>query len=71
MPDKYPLLEPRKIVSILEKHGFQFKSQKGSHLKLTGRNRAVIVPMHGKVVPRGTLKSIIKQAGLSLEDFVE
>ncbi len=42
-----------KIVKILLKYGFYFKSQKGSHQKYTDGARTVIVPAPKKEVPLG------------------
>jgi len=72
MGSKYPILKPEEIIKALNKLGFQIASQKGSHLKLKRygtKNRTVIVPMHDEVA-RGTLKSILEQAGIELEDFL-
>ena len=69
MGEKYPLLEPQKIVSALSKKGYSFKSQKGSHAKYTNGVRIVIVPMHDTVA-RGTLRSILLQANVELEEFL-
>lgn len=35
MGSKYPILKPKEIITVLEKKGFKFISQKGSHLKYT------------------------------------
>ena len=70
MAKKYPLLEPNEIISALSKKGFGYKSQKGSHAKYTNGYRTVIIPMHDTVA-RGTLKSIIIQAGIELDDFLK
>ena len=68
-----PLLYSSKwIVRVLEQHGFVFVSQKGSHAKFrtSGINVAtVIVPMGKKEIPVGTFRSIVRQSGLTLEDF--
>jgi predicted RNA binding protein YcfA (HicA-like mRNA interferase family) len=68
MSEKYPILRPDVIIGALRRDGFVFRSQKGSHAKYSNGVRVVIVPMHGSV-PRGTLKSILKQADMSLEKF--
>jgi len=70
MPSKYPVLSSDEVVKRLERHGFSFASQKGSHRKYRCDNRVVIVPMHDEIA-KGTLRSILIQAGLSLEDFME
>jgi predicted RNA binding protein YcfA (HicA-like mRNA interferase family) len=68
MPD-LPIVKTRRLLAILEKLGFQKVSQQGSHLKLRkGEGRGVIVPLHNEV-PRGTLRSILKQAGIEKEEF--
>jgi predicted RNA binding protein YcfA (HicA-like mRNA interferase family) len=53
------------------KAGFNEVSQRGSHLKLRNKaGRTVIVPMHRELA-RGTLRSILRQAGLAVEAFIE
>jgi predicted RNA binding protein YcfA (HicA-like mRNA interferase family) len=56
-------------VRALERTGFVFRSQRGSHRKLRhAAGRTVIVPMHRELAP-GTLRSILRQAGLSNEQL--
>ena len=69
MGEKYPILRPGEIIAALSKKGFAFKSQKGSHAKYTNGKNTVIIPMHDTVA-RGTLKSILLQANIELEDFL-
>jgi len=70
MAGKYPILKPNDIISALSKKGFVYKSQKGSHAKYSNGQRIVIIPIHDTVA-RGTLKSILLQAGMELEDFLK
>ncbi len=69
---KFPVLSGRDVIKALEKAGFSFVAQEGSHVKLRikkhDRTYTVIVPVHAELV-RKTLTSILKQAGLSLEEF--
>jgi predicted RNA binding protein YcfA (HicA-like mRNA interferase family) len=69
MGDKYPILRPNEIISALSKKGFAFKSQKGSHAKYTDGHHTVIIPIHENVA-RGTLRGILIQAGIELENFL-
>jgi predicted RNA binding protein YcfA (HicA-like mRNA interferase family) len=69
MPKKYPLLRPEAIIKALGKRGFNFVSQKGSHAKYTDGKRSTIVPMHEDVA-RGTLRAILLQAGIELDEFL-
>jgi predicted RNA binding protein YcfA (HicA-like mRNA interferase family) len=55
------------ITKTLEREGFQFVSQKGSHAKYRKPGEptlTVIVPAGRKEIPRGTLRSILRQSGL-------
>jgi len=68
---KLPILSGKKLCIVLEKIGYLVDHQTGSHLILRNYNpshRRLTVPNH-KVIAKGTLRSIIKQAGLSLEEF--
>ncbi|MBO5369397.1 MAG: type II toxin-antitoxin system HicA family toxin [Clostridia bacterium] len=69
MGSKYPVLPPKIVISILEKSGFTFVSQKGSHMKYSDGKRSVIIPNHSEIA-KGTLKSILSMANISLEDFM-
>jgi len=69
MGDKYPILRPSEIISALSKKEFIFKSQKGSHAKYSNGVRTVIIPMHSTIA-KGTLKSILIQAGIELNEFL-
>jgi len=74
MGSKYPTLKSSEVVRRLRKHGFTFKSQKGSHAKYVKVEEdmptlSTIIPMHYEV-DKGTLQSILEQAGLSLDEFM-
>ena len=68
---KLPVISGRECVRALERAGFYLKRQTGSHLVLRRDEpfAQVVVPDH-KVLDRGTLRAIIRQAGLSVEEFV-
>ena len=59
----------RDIIKFLEKNGFLFVSQKGSHRKYKNQGRIVIVPHPKKEIPMGTFRSIMRQSGLNWEGF--
>jgi len=66
---KLPVVKPRKVVQALEKAGFVFLRQKGSH-KIYGKdNLLVTIPYHSKDIKPKTLKHILKQSGLEVEEF--
>lgn len=64
-----PVISGAAAVAALGRAGFRQISQKGSHLKLRHADgRTVIVPMHRELAA-GTLRSIIRQAGMTVVDF--
>lgn len=71
---KLPVLPARDILKALGRAGFVVVGQRGSHIKLRGERggvvRTVIVPNYDEV-PRGVLASILRQADLTREDFLE
>ena len=55
------------IIKTLQAQGFQFVSQRGSHMKYRKSGSptlTVIVPAGRKEIPRGTFRSILRQSGL-------
>ena len=72
MSSKYPILPPDKIINALSKIGFKKISQKGSHAKYknTETQKIYIIPMH-KEIAKGTLKSILEQADVELDNFLK
>ena len=67
MSSKYPILPPNKIIKAMRKLGFEKCSQKGSHYK---NGKIFIIPMHDEVA-KGTLKGILEQADIDLEQFLK
>lgn len=63
------LYSSRQVVKTLEKHGFIFISQRGSHAKFRKGELTAIVPMGKKEIPAGTFSSILRQSQLGKEDF--
>jgi predicted RNA binding protein YcfA (HicA-like mRNA interferase family) len=58
-------------VRRLKRAGFVEDEQRGSHLRLwrEADRRLVIIPMHSGDLPKGTLRGILRDAGLSVEEF--
>ena len=68
MPD-YPILSGAEIIKALERLGFTQIRQKGSHVVLRRGANGCVVPMH-REVKRGTLGGIVRQAGVSPDEFL-
>ena len=68
---KLPRLSGQECVKALAKKGFYLKRQEGSHMILRREDpfAQVTIPNH-KELDRGTLRSIIRQTGLSVDEFV-
>ena len=67
-----PRISGRECVKALDKAGFVFRRQEGSHI-IVRRNdpfAQLVVPDH-KELDRGTLRAIIRQAGISVEEFTK
>ena len=74
MSPKLPVTTGRKMVKALEQAGFIVHHTTGSHHILrhqTDFNRRVTVPMHPGDLKAGTVRHILKQSGLSLNELIE
>ncbi len=70
MSPAFPVVSGPDAVKALTRGGFEQVSQRGSHVKLRSADgRVVILPLHRELA-RGTLGSILRQAGLSVDEFV-
>lgn len=71
MSPRLPRISGEEAARALERAGFVRTSQRGSHLKLrSDQGRIVIVPLHRELAS-GTLRSIVRQSGLSVEELLE
>ena len=69
---RLPSLRPRQIVSALERCGFTVIRITGSHYQLFNERtrRHTTVPYHNRDLPRGTVAAIVRQAGITREEFL-
>ncbi len=66
---KLPVVRPKEALRALQKIGFVLIRQRGSHAQLKKANLLVTLPMHSRDLNSETLKSILRQAKLSAEEF--
>ena len=69
---KLPSIRPRLLIRFLELHGFVLDHTSGSHLifyNSTSMRRAV-VPRHNRDIPKGTLLSLLREAGFTRDQIV-
>jgi predicted RNA binding protein YcfA (HicA-like mRNA interferase family) len=70
---KLPVVSGLEVAKALSKIGYEVDHQTGSHLILRQKEypyRRITVPLH-KELAKGTLRAIIRQAGLTIEEFVK
>jgi predicted RNA binding protein YcfA (HicA-like mRNA interferase family) len=70
--ESVPLLRPREVIKAFERLGWEVARQRGSHIIMTkpGHIATLSIPDH-PYVARGTLRSLIARAGISLEEFLD
>ena len=72
MTDRMPQLKPQELIRVLEKLGFTMRRQTGSHviLRHSTTKRLASVPFHARDLKRGLLFGILRQAGVTQEEFL-
>lgn len=67
-----PVLSGRQVVRVFEKFGWEESRQSGSHIIMTkpGKIVTLSVPNHREVA-RGTLRSLLRSANLTIEEFIK
>lgn len=69
---KIPVVSAIKVIKALAKAGYDVDHQTGSHIILRQRehpHRRLTVPNH-KEIAKGTLRAIIEEAGLAIDEFI-
>ena len=68
---KIASINSKKIIKILELSGFQIDHSTGSHFILynSENKRRAVVPYHKRDLPKGTIMSILREAGLTKKDL--
>lgn len=69
---KLPAVKPRDIVKFLERNGFVLDHISGSHYVYyhASSKRRAVVPQHNRDIPKGTLISLLREAGFTREALV-
>jgi len=70
--NKLPSISAREVVRAFEQLGYERDRQRGSHIVLRHRDpphRRLVVPDH-RPVAKGTLRALIREAGLTVDEFI-
>lgn len=69
---KLSALKPKEVIAVLEKAGYYIDHTTGSHyiMRHPDRPQRIPVPYHVEDSKKGVLHSIIKQSGMSREEFL-
>lgn len=69
---KLPQVKSKNLEKALLKLGFLARTTKSSHVVFTHADgRRTVVPVHNRPVSTGTLRSILRQAKISVEEFLK
>jgi predicted RNA binding protein YcfA (HicA-like mRNA interferase family) len=67
---KLPVVSGAQVVQVLERLGFVVARQRGSHIVMRRGSMGCVVPNH-RTLKAGTLAGLLKQAGVSPDEFIE
>jgi predicted RNA binding protein YcfA (HicA-like mRNA interferase family) len=70
---KLPAVKPREVIRFLERNGFELDHASGGHFVYyhpVSKRRAV-VPKHNRDMPKGTLLSLLREAGFTRENLID
>ena len=66
-------MDSKQLIKILDRQGFRVIRQKGSHVILINEQKTrIVIPVHpGKDLKPGLVRAIIREAGISREEFLK
>ncbi len=67
---KLPCVSGARVVRALERLGFVKRRQRGSHVVMRRGGTVCVVPVH-RELDQGTLRGVLRQAGVTPEEFME
>jgi predicted RNA binding protein YcfA (HicA-like mRNA interferase family) len=70
---KLPAVKPRRVIQFLEQNGFILDHTSGSHFIFYNpvSHRRAVVPSHNRDMPKGTLMSLLREAGFTREELID
>ena len=74
MDEKIPALNSKDVIKALKRANFYVHHQTGSHLSMRhemDKDKRVVIPIHKRDLKKGTLRNILRQAGLTVDNFLK
>lgn len=72
MTAKLPVVSAKEVIKALAKIGYVYSRQRGSHIILVNREtRKIVVVPNDAEIPKGTLRAIVVESGLTADQFVD
>lgn len=74
MSPQLPTLKPNEVIKAPQSAGFYIHHQTGSHVQLKHYQKTwlrVTIPFHREDLPKPIIRSIIRQAGLTVQEFID
>jgi predicted RNA binding protein YcfA (HicA-like mRNA interferase family) len=70
---KLPAVKPRDLIRFLEKNGFVLDHVSGSHFIYyhSASKRRAVVPQHNRDISKGTLFSLLREAGFTRDELLD
>jgi predicted RNA binding protein YcfA (HicA-like mRNA interferase family) len=68
---KLPIVSGKQVIKALQKIGYYVRDQKGSHIHLRHPNKIPLTVPNHREIAGGTLWTIIANAEVSVEEFIE
>jgi len=68
---KLPVVSGKQVIKVLQKIGYYIRDQKGSYIHLRHPNKIPLTIPNHKEIAKGTLRTILTDAGLTTEEFVK
>jgi predicted RNA binding protein YcfA (HicA-like mRNA interferase family) len=74
MNPQLPILKPREVIRALQRAGFYIHHQTGSHVQIKHPQKPwlrITVPFHRRDLPKPIVRSIVRQAELTMQEFLD
>ena len=68
---KLPVVSAKQVLKALQKIGYYFRDQKGSHIHLRHPNKIPLTIPNHKEIAKGTLRTILSDTGITTEEFIK